>query len=978
MKDKLTTKALCIALLTSCLFLSMHAVEVSILNSDSSVSLLAPVNDDFESRLDLTSDSIRQIGSNRNATSEVDEPPHAGQPPAHSVWWTWTAPANGTLKVQVIGTDFNPDLALYVGESLMALKRVQSGQAQIEDPRISQLEAPVSTGTPFHIVVDSMAEGDFELALDFIPEGGRRHRLIISEALLTLVGLIIEPEPEDDGLYIEGTRVMVNVAPLPGSYLAGTGNRTLEFLMEQDVDLVSEIARVFDPPLNDTFEDRIGISGDQTLLIGSNANTQFDLEEEEPDHVEMGRGFDERTSGARASHSVWWTWTAHETGTVTIEQLQGFEELVVTVYESDGYPVDTDLVASTVADRPVDLQSGGFFRTTVNHLRMSVEAGSTYQIAVASFIRPGEATPVSLGDYILGFDFLSLPPNDRFENRTAITDFTQPVEGHNIGSDPEPEPGELSLREDYGHSVWWSWTPTESHWITLVSSGSDFDSFIAVYKGSLDSLKPVAHADTSPPPNRALGSRVTFFAEEGVEYAIAVSGVQMFLDSRSGDRVHPESMGRIRLEAKSVAVREIGPIDSRVNADQSTSFNGVLQIHNFSSEITNPLRVRLIARRGYSQLEGLNFFADTQALDDQILGTFEVPAIRGSEDVHVEFSGRAPAPDESQLLSGTGWGVFAIVEEQFGNQWFKVDDAWLLYSVWPTVGTVSGPGGGVIRLNPGVREENRRIFDLLIVDENRVPITDLIRMEQGEIRTFTAVALFTPENQPFAQPVNTFNCPGDCDVWTLQNAEPFFQQSTQSDTFNVVAVIDTSTLEETLESDLVATLSFNGRIFEKSIPFQLIAKQRPTISWTPVHPISFGTPLGPEQLNATSDTDGTFTYEPGEQKVLPAGTHTLTVFFSPTDVDQYESITSSVRIEVTKVIPVYSRFVSIRLQDNQILFLVEGFEPGTWVLEKTQDFQSWDVFTPEDPPTSDETGNQVFSIPLNEQPQCFFRFRLIQ
>ncbi len=55
----------------------------------------------------------------------------------------------------------------------------------------------------------------------------------------------------------------------------------------------------------------------------------------------------------------------------------------------------------------------------------------------------------------------------------------------------------------------------------------------------------------------------------------------------------------------------------------------------------------------------------------------------------------------------------------------------------------------------------------------------------------------------------------------------------------------------------------------------------PTIVWSTPAAITYGTPLGPEQLNATADGPGAWTYTPGAGTVLGAGTQTLLATFSP-------------------------------------------------------------------------------------------------
>lgn len=73
----------------------------------------------------------------------------------------------------------------------------------------------------------------------------------------------------------------------------------------------------------------------------------------------------------------------------------------------------------------------------------------------------------------------------------------------------------------------------------------------------------------------------------------------------------------------------------------------------------------------------------------------------------------------------------------------------------------------------------------------------------------------------------------------------------------------------------------------------------PTITWPAPAPISYGTPLGPTQLNATANALGTFTYNPPAGTVLHANPSVLlSVTFVPTDTATYNTVTVSVNLTV--------------------------------------------------------------------------------
>jgi len=73
----------------------------------------------------------------------------------------------------------------------------------------------------------------------------------------------------------------------------------------------------------------------------------------------------------------------------------------------------------------------------------------------------------------------------------------------------------------------------------------------------------------------------------------------------------------------------------------------------------------------------------------------------------------------------------------------------------------------------------------------------------------------------------------------------------------------------------------------------------PAITWPAPMPITYGTPLGATQLNATTSVNGKFLYSPAPGTILPAGVYTLSVTFTPTDATTYNSVTATVSITVT-------------------------------------------------------------------------------
>lgn len=80
-------------------------------------------------------------------------------------------------------------------------------------------------------------------------------------------------------------------------------------------------------------------------------------------------------------------------------------------------------------------------------------------------------------------------------------------------------------------------------------------------------------------------------------------------------------------------------------------------------------------------------------------------------------------------------------------------------------------------------------------------------------------------------------------------------------------------------------------------------KTNPVITWATPAPITFGTPLCSQQLDATANVPGKFVYSPGAGTILHAGAQTLSVTFTPTNTTAYNTVTASVKLQVNQAKP---------------------------------------------------------------------------
>ncbi len=132
-----------------------------------------PFNDDFSTRSRLSGETIIVRSCSASATTEPDEPTHAGLTPAATLWWSWTPSNSGPAIITTALSDFDTTLALYTGIAINALTPVASND---NDPTnltatTSRLQLNVTAGTTYQIAVSgkTITGGLVRLAIGTVP-----------------------------------------------------------------------------------------------------------------------------------------------------------------------------------------------------------------------------------------------------------------------------------------------------------------------------------------------------------------------------------------------------------------------------------------------------------------------------------------------------------------------------------------------------------------------------------------------------------------------------------------------------------------------------------------------------------------------------------------------------------------------------------------------------------------------------------------
>jgi hypothetical protein len=373
-------------------------------------------------------------------------------------------------------------------------------------------------------------------------------------------------------------------------------------------------------PTNDNFAMSSVLEGTAVMVHGS--NVEATKEEGEGEHAGNG-----------GAASVWWHWTALTDGTVTLTTLGSSFDTLLAVYRGDdilslarvagnddGGPdhssqvtfdafagmtyriavdgwnratgevvlnLTVDFIPPTIVLHPtttsVFSQEYAYFSLEVIGTKPLVIQWRKNGIAI-----PGETTALSLapdhpdraGTYSVFVSnaygaaissnavltVLPSPPNDNYAQATPI-DGGLPYTGYgsNVGASQEDVD-----RRAAGKSVWWSWTAPRSGAVVVDTTGSTFDTVIAVFQ---DSETGPIFLESDDQSGGYETSRLEFETTAGVSYHFEVDGVSsmVFPATRVGEIVlHLDVLERpendLFSEAISVSGEEINVSGNNVGA----------------------------------------------------------------------------------------------------------------------------------------------------------------------------------------------------------------------------------------------------------------------------------------------------------------------------------------------------------------------------------------------------------------------------
>lgn len=269
--------------------------------------------------------------------------------------------------------------------------------------------------------------------------------------------------------------------------------------MPADIGTITLNWRFTTAPDNDDFAAATEITGDIGSINGTNTTATVEIDECE--HALNGGPY----------HSVWWKWTALESGNITVKTEGSSFDTVLGMYTGTAVCEVVEIAAN-------DDEENNF--NDWSEINVHVTAGVTYYFAVDG------SDEFETGTIAMQWDFISdtyTPPNDNFSDALILTNiYGGQTTGNNTSGTGEA--GEPAHADNGGphKSVWWRWTAPSNGTFTASTTGSVFDTVLAMYSGN------VVNGLTEITANDDAGSEtysvISASVQQGETYSIAIDG----------------------------------------------------------------------------------------------------------------------------------------------------------------------------------------------------------------------------------------------------------------------------------------------------------------------------------------------------------------------------------------------------------------------------------------------------------------------
>lgn len=535
------------------------------------------------------------------ASKELGEPHHAGDAGGRSIWFRWTAPADGAVTFDTVDSAIDTLLAVYAGGSLATLSRVASND-DFTTGKASRVSFTTARQTPYFIAVDGYAGTAGPITLNWQPGALSNDQFHHAQLIAGATGEVnganfgqskeaAEPNHAGNpggrsiwyrwiapagGPVTFDTEGSLSIDPQTGDFVAMdtllavyTGSTVASLSLVAQNDDLNAAAGIVQSRVTFTAaagrEYFIAVDGAQAgeeawtgfvLLtwhqapgagVPAPSNNHFAAAQPLllPSGTVTGSNVKATKEAGEPPHTdtaggktIWYRWTAPGSGLATFDTVGSDFDTVLAVYRGTA-------LGSLTAVGDNDDVDNFLYQSRVT---FPATPGGEYRIVVDGFLTDGGTTRD--GRVTLNWAFVpGAGGNDLFARPQSLAGSSGSAHGTNVGATKEAgEPRHAG--NPGGSSVWFRWTAPVAGPVSFDTVGSTIDTALAVYVGDrVNALRLVISDDDIDQVGGVYQSRVRFVAQPGVEYRIAVDG---FSDGSS-----PAETGSIVLNWRQAALAPI-------------------------------------------------------------------------------------------------------------------------------------------------------------------------------------------------------------------------------------------------------------------------------------------------------------------------------------------------------------------------------------------------------------------------------------
>jgi hypothetical protein len=358
-----------------------------------------PPNDNFANATKIPAAGIFGQNSaqvqNNFATTEPNEPLHAGVSNTRSLWWNYSTTTAVPVIVDTSGSGTRVVVAVYTGSTLTTLFQVTATNPPPNKAAILTFDA--QPGVTYHIVVAAASPGEKGLVrlrvqpngkpdvappivtVDFPPSG-----LVTNVTVIEFRGTVVDPTPDPSGvnavlIHVEGVEpeLVIPATIIGTTWRANVplSNPTNDFKIT-GVDFANNTSEFIDLTIyykqpgttNDLFGSARVLTPPSGVEFASTTNATREFGE--PLH-----------GGNEGGASLWWSYTPTKSGVLVLSTAGSDFDTLLGVYTVND-PLDRSFSKLIPVGQNDDAPDAG---DGTSELSVAVEAGRLYYIAVDGY-----------------------------------------------------------------------------------------------------------------------------------------------------------------------------------------------------------------------------------------------------------------------------------------------------------------------------------------------------------------------------------------------------------------------------------------------------------------------------------------------------------------------------------------------------------------------------------------------------------------